>query len=212
MVKQMTWRDLSWSTTNTKTTSTTNGVVDNSRTESSLSNTSPSIRERTQLTLSSKPGNTEKNSFLQSKETLVTSKSKNTDSNVARSSTQLLPSSSEQPPSSQQVSKSRPTSRGVSLPPKQTQAATSARLPSKRQRKAPTSHQVWCHWHAGYKHCGVKTTGQDGMVAGLVGGYAALALVVAISFINMWASKYLPFFLKMWWIKASSVQTYDVNT
>merc|ERR1712192_277777 len=84
---------------------------------------------------------------------------------------------------------------------KQKSASASA---SKQPRKAPTSSQVECHRHAGYKHCGVVSTGQDSMIVGLVGGYTALALIVAVSLISIWASKYLPFFLKMWWIKASS--------
>ena len=228
MVKHLTWRDLSWSTTNTKTTLNTNGVMDNSRTESSLpktsttttslSNTSPSIQKSTQLTWSSKPENTEEKSLLISKQTLETrtnqtSKSKNTDSNEARPSSQALPSSREKPSSTQQVPSgdktSPPTTQELSTPPKQTSSPSA----TKQRRKDPTSWQVRCHRHAGYKHCGVKSpTGlEDGMMAGLVGGYAALALIVAVSFVSIWASKYLPFFLKMWWIKASSAQTYDVN-
>ena len=227
MVKQLTWRDLSWSTTNTKTTSTTNGVVHNSRTQSSLHKTSsttsffttsPSIQKPTQTTFSSNPRNTEGKSLLQRKETFVrrtnqTSKSKNADSNAARSSSQTLPSSSQQPWSSQQVSFSenstRATTQEVNLPTKQTPTSPPA---NKQPRKAATSRQVECHRHAGYKHCGVMITGQDSMMVGLVGGYAALGLIVAVSLISIWASKYLPLLLKMWWIKASRAQTYDVNT
>ena len=217
MVKHLAWRDLSWSTTNT------NGVVHNYRTQSSppktntrsFFNTSPSIQKPTQSTFSSKPKNTEGISLLQRKETFVTrtnqtSKSKNTDSNAERSSSQTLPSSSQQPWSSQQVSLGvKATTQEVNLPPKHTPTSTPA---TKQPRKAPTSRQVLCHRHAYYKHCGVMITGQDNMMVGLVGGYTALGLIVAVSLISIWASKYLPFLLKMWWIKASSAQTYDVNT
>ena len=216
------WRDLSWSTTNTKVASNTNSLVHNSRTQSSLPktnrsffNTSPSIQKPTQSTLFSKIRNTEGKSLLQRKETFVTrtnqtSKSKNTDSNAERSSSQTLPSSSQQPWSSQQVSLGvKATTQEVNLPPKHTPTSTPA---TKQPRKAPTSRQVLCHRHAYYKHCGVMITGQDNMMVGLVGGYTALGLIVAVSLISIWASKYLPFLLKMWWIKASSAQTYDVNT
>ena len=224
MVKHLAWRDLSWSTTNTKIASNTNSLVHNSRTQSSLPktnrsffNTSPSIQKPTQSTLFSKIRNTEGKSLLQRKETFVTrtnqtSKSKNTDSNATRSSSQPLTSINQPPWSTQQVSlgvkATRPTTQEVNLPPKQTPTSPPA---TKQPRKAPTSHQVECHRHADYMHCGVMITVQDSMMVGLVGGYTALALIVAVSLISIWASKYLPFFLKMWWIKASSAQTYDVN-
>ena len=207
MVKHLTWRDLSWSTTNIKA----NAVVNNSRTEYSLpktstttksvSNTSQSNQKPTQSNLSSKIRNTEGNSLLQSKEILVTRsnqtfKSKKTDRNEARSRNQTW--------SSQQASLGAKATQEVNLSDEQKSASASA---SKQPRKASTSSQVDCHSHAGYKHCGVVSTGQDSMMVGLVGGYTALALIVAVSLISIWASKYLPFFLKMWWIKASSAQT-----
>jgi len=225
MVKHLTWRDLSWSATNTKKTSNTNGVVNKSRTESSLpkmstttksvSNTSQSNQKPTQSNLSSKISNTGKNSLLQSKEILETTrtnqtyKSKKTDKNAARARNQALPSSIQQAWSSQQASYGVKATQEVNLPPKQTYASAPV---NKQPRRAPTSRQMECHSHAGYKHCGVMSPGQDSMMVGLVGGYTALALIVAVSLISIWASKYLPFFLKMWWIKASSAQTYDVNT
>ena len=144
------------------------------------------------------------------------SKSKNTDSEEGKSSSQSVspsikkPSNTEKSPLGLKTNSS--TTQQVTLVPQM--ASTPASPATQPREVSGPSHQVHCHRHAaGYMHCGVNSDQQDGMLVGLVGGYAALALVVAISSISVWASKYLPFLLKMWWIKALSCeQTYDVNT
>ena len=98
----------------------------------------------------------------------------------------------------------------VRLPKK---TVTTKPVPSSARTSA-ASDQMPCHKHSSYEHCGDVLPGssrQEDMMVGLVGGYAALALIVIVSLISFWTSRYITSFLKMWWFKASNVQTCDVN-
>ena len=84
----------------------------------------------------------------------------------------------------------------VRLPKK---TVTTKPVPSSARTSA-ASDQMPCHKHSSYEHCGDVLPGssrQEDMMVGLVGGYAALALIVIVSLISFWTSRYITSFLKI---------------